>query len=220
MSLFNVVGTRLLLGACAETLETLQLHPTDPRGKELSLNGFQMLTDDFTAVLFIRDFDLSRNKFLRALEVTGRYIFRPLHQAGNPFLYALRTITSHVFAQVTVFFRNYELLNAEHPWREYGILCRLSLGEISVEASALDQQFKVLQEMHKIRGFQLVLCADTWDSVGEYMMGVLKNAVAVEEVKSGFGDTFPEPVVIHSPRGSHCRGMESYAPTYMSWIPL
>ena len=32
MDLFNVKGTRLLLGACAETLETLRLCPTDPHG--------------------------------------------------------------------------------------------------------------------------------------------------------------------------------------------
>ena len=34
MDLFNVKGTRLLLGACAETLETLRLCPTDPHGLE------------------------------------------------------------------------------------------------------------------------------------------------------------------------------------------
>ena len=33
MDLYNVNGTRLLLDACAQTLETLRLYPTDPRGK-------------------------------------------------------------------------------------------------------------------------------------------------------------------------------------------
>ena len=33
IAIFNVAGTRFLLSACAKTLETLQLHPTDPRGK-------------------------------------------------------------------------------------------------------------------------------------------------------------------------------------------
>jgi len=32
MDIFNVKGTRLLLGACADTLETLRLCPTDPHG--------------------------------------------------------------------------------------------------------------------------------------------------------------------------------------------
>ena len=31
MDLFDVEGTRLLLNACAETLETLRLHQNDPR---------------------------------------------------------------------------------------------------------------------------------------------------------------------------------------------
>ena len=33
LNIFNVGGTELLLGACAETLETLRLHPADLRGK-------------------------------------------------------------------------------------------------------------------------------------------------------------------------------------------
>jgi len=33
MDLFNVNGTRLLLNACVETLETLRLHQNDPRGE-------------------------------------------------------------------------------------------------------------------------------------------------------------------------------------------
>ena len=37
MDLFRVDGVRLLLGACAETLETLQLYPGDPYGGELLL---------------------------------------------------------------------------------------------------------------------------------------------------------------------------------------
>ena len=33
MVLYNVEGMRLLLGACAKTLESLMLYPTDPRGE-------------------------------------------------------------------------------------------------------------------------------------------------------------------------------------------
>ena len=36
MDLFNVHGTQLLLHACAKTLETLRLYPTDPRGENVS----------------------------------------------------------------------------------------------------------------------------------------------------------------------------------------
>jgi hypothetical protein len=37
MDLFSVSCVRLLLGACAGTLETLRLYPTDPYGEELHL---------------------------------------------------------------------------------------------------------------------------------------------------------------------------------------
>jgi len=37
MNLFDVSEPRLLLGACAETLETLRLDPTDPQGEQLRL---------------------------------------------------------------------------------------------------------------------------------------------------------------------------------------
>jgi len=38
VTLFGVDGTRLLLDACAQTLETLQLDSADPRGKDLPLS--------------------------------------------------------------------------------------------------------------------------------------------------------------------------------------
>ena len=202
MSLFNVVGMRLLLDACAETLETLQLHPTDPRGKELSPSGLQVLTGNFTGVSSIRDFDLSRNKALRTLEVTGRGIVCALFQAGSleattgPLAHALSTIASSAFTEVTIFYRDYDFLGV------------------------VDQQFKVFRAMRKIRGFQLVLCADTWDGVGNYTMGVLKRGVAVDEAKRGLGGNFPEPLVIHSPRGSHPQKTEFFAPSNKPWIPL
>ena len=41
MDLLNVAGMQLLLGACAETLETLRLYPT---GEQLSLKGVQVPT--------------------------------------------------------------------------------------------------------------------------------------------------------------------------------
>jgi len=37
MDLCNVDGMRLLLDACANTLEKLRLHPADPRGEGFSL---------------------------------------------------------------------------------------------------------------------------------------------------------------------------------------
>ena len=41
MDLFNVYGMRLLLHACAKTLETFRLYPSDPRGEGVSLKVFK-----------------------------------------------------------------------------------------------------------------------------------------------------------------------------------
>ena len=46
MDLFDVDGMRLLLDACAKTLETLRLYPGDPHGKKVSLNSVQGFTDN------------------------------------------------------------------------------------------------------------------------------------------------------------------------------
>ena len=54
--------------------------------------------------------------------------------------------------------------------------------------------------MHKVRAFQLVLCADVWDGVGKYVVRVLEQAVAAEKAKRGFDGLFPEPLVVYSPR--------------------
>jgi len=206
MNPFDMVGMRLLLDACAETLETLRLHPTDPRGKELSPSGLRVLTGDFTGVSSIRDFDLSRNRFLQTLEVTAHGIVCALCQAGSlgpatgPFAYALSTITSPAFTEVAVFYQDYDFFGVVHSWPDFSILHPLSPGHIAEEVSCFDRRFKVFREMRKIRGFQLVLCADTWDGVGEYTVGVLKQAVAAEKVKTRFDGTFLEPLVIHRDR--------------------
>ena len=46
MDLCDVNGVGLLLGACADTLETLRLYPADPRGKERSLNSVEVQADN------------------------------------------------------------------------------------------------------------------------------------------------------------------------------
>ena len=60
------------------------------------------------------------------------------------------------------------------------------------EASWHRNLFKVFHEMYAVRGFQLVLCADVWDRVGEYTKGVLKEAVAVERAAKRLDYLSPE----------------------------
>ena len=54
--------------------------------------------------------------------------------------------------------------------------------------------------MQKARDFQLVLCADVWYVVGEYSVGVLKEAVAAGKAKGMFNPFSSEPTVIHTPQ--------------------
>ena len=75
-------------------------------------------------------------------------------------------------------------------------------------------RFRVFQAMREIRDFQLVLCVDAWDAVGEYAMGVAKRAVAAEKAKRRFDDTYVEPLVVYSPRGPRPQKMESWCSPY------
>jgi hypothetical protein len=226
MDLFNVVGTRLLLDACAETLETLRLYPRDPRGKELSLGGLQLWTYDLAAVSSIRDFDLSRNKFLRTLEVTGSDIDCGLHWAGSPktaarlLIYALSTITSPAFTEVTVIYRETMFYGLVPPWQDWPVLYRPSPAKVAADASWFNRRFEVLHVMRKVRDFRLVLCLEACDRLREYTMGVLKRAVAAEKAKRRFDDTYRDPLVIYSPRGP-CPQMRECADILgYPWFPL
>ena len=228
MDLSNVDGTRLLLGACARTLETLRLYPTDPRSKEPSLNRVRVLADNFIARSSIRDFDLSRNKSLRTLQVAARPIDGALcngspDSATSLLTYALSTITSPVFSEVVVFYRDYDFgfygskyTSLGWPWR-----CRILGDERAEDASRHGARFEVLRKMHRMRDFRLVLCADVWDRVREDSVRMLKEAVAAEKAKGGVDNIFPEPMVVYSPRRSRPELLEEYHASFpCPWASL
>lgn len=62
------------------------------------------------------------------------------------------------------------------------------------------KRFELMQELHKVRDFQLVLHADVREPVGEYAVQMLKEAIAVEKLRGRFNDLFPEPLVYFAPR--------------------
>ena len=70
--------------------------------------------------------------------------------------------------------------------------------------------------MCKVRNFQLVLRADVWDRMGEYLVWVLEEAVAAEKVMGGFSNDFLEPLVFCSVQGSRqvSDNLDCWAPTY------
>ena len=62
MNLFDVSEPRLPLSACAETLETLRLDPTDPQGEQLHLKAMRFSANEFIAGSSLLGLDISRNK--------------------------------------------------------------------------------------------------------------------------------------------------------------
>ena len=185
MDLYDVHGVGLLLDACAETLETLRLYPADLRGKEHSLNNTQVPADNLAAVHSIGDFNLSRNKSLRTLEVTAFHIGIAMlchspNTAMRPLTYALSTITSPMFSEVIVFYRE----------RDFDVV------------PMHRQQFKGFRMMYKVRGFRLALCVDAWGGKMERYVRRLKMVVAAERENKGFNDIYLEPPVFYSPRRS------------------
>ena len=207
MELVGVSGMRLLLDACVETLETLRLYPIVPSGEQLPPKGVRVLTNDFAVGLSLQDVDLSRNKSLRTLEVMARSIDDALRgrsrdAASNLLKHALSTITSHALLEIIVIYQDYDFRGIRSPWAcsARGPLHVMSQAERAREASRHLRQFGVLRELHKVRDFQLLLCADVWDRVGEYSVKVLKEAVEAGGVKGTFDGFSPKPMVIHSPR--------------------
>ena len=81
-----------------------------------------------------------------------------------------------------------------------GLFRIMSKSKREGEALLNHMRFKVLHKVQKVWDFRLVLCADVYDSVAEYCVRVLKEAVAVEKAKGMFDDFSSEPVVTYRPR--------------------
>ena len=205
MSVFDVAETRLLLSACAKTLHILQLHQTDPRGERPDLKCASRFSapTGFTAASSLPDFDLSQNRSLQALKFTVGSLDRALDTASpgtgsEPFKHALSTIRSPAFSRVMLVYQEHNFRGVQtgrnSQWPHLNQLLPSAKVE---EASLHNRRFKLLREMHGIRDFQLVMCANVWGPVGDYVMQALREAVAAERWSGG---TFSEPLVTYSSR--------------------
>jgi hypothetical protein len=209
MDLYRVRCVRLLLGACAETLETLRVYSTDPYGEEpllkgdwKKMNSVPQFTVSDQAVR--RDFDLSRNRSLRTLETTAESMVGV--NASPSFLTTiLSTVTSPLPLNVVIVYYEYDVRLLVCGW---GGPIRLdSQSQNARTTSALNHQerFKVLIEMYRVRGFQLVLCADVLDFAVEYVVGVLERVVEKERMNGGLGYLLSEPLIISERRSPRTR---------------
>ena len=116
----------------------------------------------------------------------------------------MSTITSPAFSEVVVFYMDYDFSAVRFgPWRfTQHLYTNITPAKIAREASWHAQLFAVFREMYAVRGFQLVLCAEVWDRLGEYAKSALKEAIAVEKAAGGLVGFSPKPLVVCRPRGS------------------
>jgi len=115
--------------------------------------------------------------------------------------HAFSTITSPLFAEVIVLFENNDF--ASMGYRLCGPPAPCPLLEpyfAEVEANRR-KVFEVLHEMHGIRNFKLVLCADVWGYLVERAVRQLNWAVAKQWVERESDSLSPRPLVTSSPRG-------------------
>jgi hypothetical protein len=98
---------------------------------------------------------------LRTLGVKAQYL-----SATRLLTYALSTILSPVFSEVTVFYRDLDFQGAQSPrLSERPIRHPLSPDESAEGALYHEQRLNVFRTMHEVRNFQLLLYADVWSGV-------------------------------------------------------
>jgi len=154
------------------------------------------------------DFDLSRNKSLRTLEIVARstvsrYKSYALNLAISSFLRTtLSTIASLEFSKIVIIYWDTDFCGVAQCPRPPNIYTDTTPDQRAKEASWHRELFTVFRWMYRLRDFQLVLCAEVWNRFGEYVMRVLKHAVAAEKA-GGRLDYLPsEPLLVYSPQAS------------------
>ena len=212
MDLFKVRGVRLLLDACVESLETLRLYPTDQYGEEFVLKGKQkrmnsspqFIANDQAVRL---DFDLSRNKRLKTLETTAESI-TAAGDAASGFLKAvLSTIASPLPLDVVITYGDNDIDRCVYYFPK-GRPVRVKYSPQEQRATVAlhhPERFKVFSEMHRMREFRLVLCADVLDCIAEHAVGVLERVVEEERMNGRLDYLRCEPLIIFEIRSPRIR---------------
>ena len=140
------------------------------------------------------DFNLSRNKSLRALETTAASITAAGDTASGFLETVLSTITSPPPLDVVITYQDTEF--------DFRTFTRKK--PVRVDCAHL-ARFKVFGEMHRVRGFRLVLCADVLDCMAEDAIRALEHIVEVERADGGLDYLLCEPLIISERRSPRTR---------------
>ena len=168
--------------------------------------------NEFTARSSLLDFDLSRIESLRTLEVIAQSIISWNDAVRGPkpaiprFLRTiLRTITSPVFSEVVVIYREHDF-SGLWLWPSRAHCVPITIGGSSRPEGLFVQDlrhrrlFEAFREMYRVRDFLLVLRVEVRDGLGGFLGRVLMRAVAAED-RMGLSDRLPDLIVVSSPRG-------------------
>jgi len=172
----------------------------------------------------LRDFNLSRNRSLRTLETTAESINALYCDAPSDFLITiLSSGASPASVSVVVIYRDtdFGVLPTRfrsdlkpscfrHPWDTRGW-----------DGWVSQRQLKVINNVHSMRGFRLVLCADVSDCNMEWAAKGLKHLVKVGKVTGGLGHFPYKPLIIFERRLPHTRESDRRAgwSGKWEWIP-
>lgn len=157
-----------------------------------------------------------------ARSVDGELLFGSPDAPTSLLAYVLSTITSPVFSEVAVFYRDYDFRGIFRNLRAPGkpTICWMSPDKMVEDALWTHRRFEVFREMGRLRDFRLVLCADVWGGMGKYSVRVPKDAVATEKAKGGVDNLSSEPTVVYSPRASRPEFLERCLATHPCYWAL
>ena len=160
-------------------------------------------------------FDLSRNTSLRTLETTATSIVCMCAQgAASGFLRAVvSTIIPSLPLDVVITYCDEDF--GFHLWTNWPFSTGYSPAPV-IRMKKIEEgraryhakRFKVLREVHKVRSFRLVLCADVSGCVARYSVGVLKRLVETERERGGLDYLQCKLLIVSEVRAPHSRPLD------------
>jgi len=168
------------------------------KGKRV--NSSERFVADNHALL--QHFDLSRNKSLRTLETTGASINTADDTASGFLGTILSSATSPAPLDLVVIYGDSDFGVMSGHFRckpNPDCSCHVSAETRKYRTRVIQKQFRVFREVHSVRAFRLVLCADVFDCMVERAMKTLGGVVEAERVEGGLGNLC-EPLIISERR--------------------
>ena len=143
-----------------------------------------------------RDFNLSRNVSLQTLETTAASIANAGDSASG-FLKAVLSIIIPLPLNFVITYGYFDVDPYVSSWdRRFSGEKRFRVREMAQNVLDHPRRFEVCSEMHRVRGFRLVLCADVLHCIAERAIRTLECILEAERIRGGSDYLSFEPLVI------------------------